>query len=251
MDSRLPAGARAEIGILLIKNRLFSIWRRDFWREAIRAPSTKAEQIAQLQSENTELKSDLKEVSELNLKKQSLEREVGNQKSIDADWVNAQSNRIQHAMEQNKQELKEIGDWHRNRQEAEKREEALARLQVKGLPPNQSPEETAKAYEELQVTLRQIGLAMKSQIELREQWTKSSKTEQARALFQSQFGESQRLWESALSELGQDRVLYDVMYAAIPLKNPPSRTPVLRSILPDLRGVSVTVYLDGSVVFSR
>lgn len=219
--------------------------------EALRAPSPTAGRVARLQKENERLKSDLGEIPQLTSKKATLETEAAGQHAANADWVNVQSNRIQQAIDRSKQELKEIHDWMRNQHEIERREKAQARLREKGLPADQSPEATAKDYDQLRARLSQIGLAMKKQVELREEWVKSDKSEQTRAKFQPQFAESHRAWQAALGQLGDDRVLYDEIPVRTPLQNSPSATPVLRSVVPDLRGNSVTVYLDGSVVFSR
>lgn len=219
--------------------------------EVAQAPSPWAGRIALLQKENERLKSDLNDIPQLISKKENLERDAAGRHAVSNDSLNVQSNRIQQAIDRSKRELKEIHDWMRNQRETERREKAQARLREKGLPADQTPEATAKEYEQLRARLGQIGLAMKKQVETREQWAKSDKSEETRSKFRPQFAESFRAWESAIGQLGEDRILYDEIPVRTPLQDPPSATPVLRSIVPDLRGTSVTVYLDGSVVFSR
>jgi len=216
----------------------------------LRTPSPTTEKAALLQKENERLKSDLKMIPGLISKKQEVETEIADQQPRNIEVLNTQSNRIQRAIEQNKKELRELSDWIRNSQEMEKRKKAEARLLEKGLPGSQTPEEIQEEYNQLGTTLQQAGLALKEQFDLRQQWIKSDQSDQTRTAFQPRRIEAYRVLESAMNQLGQDRALYEEIPVLGEVEDP-AHTLVLRSIVPDLHGISATVYLDGSVVFSQ
>ena len=212
-------------------------------------PSISSGRVTLLQRENERLKSDLATIPGLAAAAKRLETEITEQQMKNsANWA-GRSNLIQEAIEQKLKELREIWDWDKDQRKLALVEAAKARLAEKASLESNRPEDVEKEYSQLKSVLTQLGLSMKNQLEFRREWMKSDKSPDSRTAFQSNFGQARKSWETAMHQLGDDQVLYE----ELPVKATDedlSRTPVLRSIIPDLHGMSATVYLNGSVVLS-
>lgn len=238
---------------LLKANMQYRQENAEFTKSIEQRPALTAQtnRISLLEREHQKLKASLEEIPKLIAQKQRLELELAANQAIDTNSIASLSNRIQQATERNWREMREIDAWMRQRSEDEVRIKALERLQEKGLPQSQTPEQVQQEYETARARLQQIGLVIKKRVELRQEWQRSDKSEATRAQFGPRLEQAFEAVQDSLKSLGKDRILYRELPVIIPLQKPHERTPVLQSIVPDLRGVSTTVYLDGSVVFSR
>jgi hypothetical protein len=103
-------------------------------------------------------------------------------------------------------------------------------------------------YAETKETLRKLALAQKRVIEIRKEWTQLDKSEKEK--FQPRLKEAQAEWMAANNKLGKDAVLYQ----GFPITNSvsdPANSLLMRSVVPDQNGISISVFLDGTVIFSK
>jgi hypothetical protein len=144
--------------------------------------------------------------------------------------------------------LRQLGKDIRNLDEAEARKTAQDYLAKKGPPPNKTPKEIADEYDSLSQLLKRFASGFQKQREGGQLLFTGNPTDKQRG--RTLFVESRAVINAAYEELGQDRVLYKELL--VPLDKPldSQRIPVMQSLVPDQRGISATVFLDGNVVFS-
>jgi hypothetical protein len=141
--------------------------------------------------------------------------------------------------------LAEIASWEKERAGAEIRERASARLAQKALEPTGS---ATDEYSQLGAKLREVADRMSKQLTVRKEWAAMEKTAAARDAFKLRMSERWTELDAAMKRLGADKDLF----VELPVKPDDdfASTPFMRPAIPDLRGVTATLYLDGKVVWS-
>lgn len=202
------------------------------------------DELAALRQENGRLQNELEKLPELSARAAQLKKKFSPGENANGDLWTAQSNSIQSAIEQQKRALAEVYQWSSEWHKAKQREEAQARLAERASDVSADPD---KEYARTTEMLRNLALAQKRLSEVRREWTKLDKSEKDQ--FRPRLEQAQAEWWAADQKVGKDRVLYQAM----PLTNlqDPSSVVFLRSIIPDQNGTLVTVYLDGTVQFSK
>jgi hypothetical protein len=122
---------------------------------------------------------------------------------------------------------------------------ARARLAEKAAEGPKSAASIAQEYAQLEARLKEAADRMRDQLEVRRVWAKTEKTPEARAAFKDRMSSAWSKLDAAMKQLGPDIVLFEEQ-PVIPENLDSPKTPFLRSVLPDGRGITVTVYLDGS-----
>ena len=203
-----------------------------------------ARQLSALKQENIRLQSELKKLPELTAAAAELREQLAPQQNKNNALWTAQSNALQTAIEQQKRDLAEVHRWSSNWHTAKQRAWAASRLAEKASALAADPE---KEYAQTKETLHHLALAEKRLAEVRHEWVQLAKSEKDQ--FRPRLEQAQAEWSAAYQKLGEDRALYQTF----PLTNTqnPSTVVFLRSIVPDQNGTSITVYLDGTVQFSK
>lgn len=195
-----------------------------------------------IQQENSRLQSELKTLPELKARAAQLQNEI--QANKDATPWAAQSNTLQASIMQKQQEIAEISRWSSEWHKAKQREAAQARLLEKA---KESSVDGEQRYAETTNILSNLALAWKRLSEVRSEWKQLDKSEKDR--FRSRLDEAESQWSAAYRALGKDTVLYQ----EFPFTNStePRSVLLMRSVVPDQNGMTTSVYLDGTVNFSK
>jgi len=197
-----------------------------------------------LREENERLKSELRKVPELTAAAGRMRKQLLAPATNDSAWT-VKTNAIHFAIEQKKNELAELSRWQHERQTAEQQEAARARLVEKA---QEAQIDHDEPYAKLKETLSKLALARKRIIDLRQDWGQLPNAEQKNR--QPLLQEARAEWMSANERLGKDNVLYQAL-PITDLSQDAATAVFMRSVLPDRNGMSVTVYLDGTVKFSQ
>jgi hypothetical protein len=210
------------------------------------AISGSLQRLAILEKENEQLRADLGMIPNLVATRDRLRNELIQQETRKTHaWVGA-SNVIIAAIAQKSEEISEIYRLSAEEQRRKAREAAEQRLAEKATEESQEP---AEDYDLVKQRLQQVCVATKQLLDLRKERAAADKTEENRVAFRSRFQKAAADRMRAMNELGKDHVLYENLPLP-PTIEDASKVPVLRSIIPDRRGISTTVYLDGTVVFA-
>lgn len=206
-------------------------------------PDPNAERLALIQNENERLKKDLATIPSLQAESKNLEQQIAAQSVKETEIWKTQSNRLQGEIDATRARIDEIATWEKDRTEAEVRQHAADRLAQKGVASN------ADDYAQTEATLKQIADRTREMLTVRRDWEKTLKTPEAKDAFRKQMDAAWSGLDTAMKRLGDDTPLYRQLPAQpADVDNP--RTPLFRSVIPDLHGVSATVYLDGTVEWS-
>jgi hypothetical protein len=217
----------------------------DAYSSSVSAVNPTAQRLATLTSENTRLKNDLTTIDALKLQAKRLDQEIAaTTVQTDAAW-SAESNRLQSAIETSRARITDLENWEKERNRAELRKLAAARLAQKAQENSRDP---ADEKAQLESTFNQIAAGMRAQLEARREWAKMEKTPENREMFKSRLGAAWSNFDQAHKSLGPDSALFEDL--PMTPDSDASSTPLLRSVLPDLQGVTATVYLDGRVEWS-
>ncbi len=213
------------------------------------APSPASERLALIESDNNRLKKDLATIPALQDDSKRLENQIAAESAKTAEIWMAQSNRLQTAIEHTRQQIAEIEAWEKNYNNAQMRERASARLAQKASANLKTPAAAAAEYVQLELTLKQISDRMKNQLAVRREWANTEKTPESRDEFKRRLAAAWTGLEAATKQLGEDSVLFEEL-PVTPNDLESSKTPLLRSVVPDLHGVTATLYLDGTIEWS-
>lgn len=213
------------------------------------APSPARDRLALIESDNNRLKRDLATIPALQEDSKRLENQVAAESAKTAEIWMAQSNRLQTAIEHTRQQIAAIEAWEKNYHNAQMRERASARLAQKASGNLKTPAAAAAEYVQLELSLKQISDRMKNQLAVRRKWADTEKTPESRDAFKQRLATAWNDLETARKQLGEDSVLFEEL-PVTPNDLESSKTPFLRSVVPDLHGVTATLYLDGTVEWS-
>jgi hypothetical protein len=210
--------------------------------QPVSAPADFATRLQGIQQENSRLQSELKTLPELKARAAQLQNEI--QANKNATLWPAQSNTLQAAILLKQQEIAEISHWSSEWHKAKQREAAQARLLEKA---KETSLDGKQGYAETTSTLSNLALAWKRLSEVRSEWKQLDKSEKDK--FRSRLDEAQSQWSAAYRALGKDTVLYQ----EFPFTNStdPHSVLLMRSVVPDQNGITASVYLDGTVNFSK
>ena len=228
------------IGALLLQSR--SLKNQAANALAFNTPARgPAERLELIQRENVRLKKDLSEIPLLQAEARRLENALAEQSARASEVWSAHSNQLQSAIEQSRRNISEIETWEKEKTLAEIRQRAAARLAQKAA-------EGPTDYVQFDANLRQIGERMRNLMTARREWDAMEKTDDKGEAFKARMAKWWTEYEGAKGMLGEDIKLFEEL--PVRLKDDFSKTPFLRSVLPDQRGFTVTVYADGNVQWS-
>jgi chromosome segregation ATPase len=217
-------------------------------RAAESAPNALSTRIALLKGENERIQKDLASIPALREESKRIQSEMaaGSAQEI-ALWA-ARTNRIQTETELTRQRIAEIEAWEANYNRMQLKDRAAARQAEQAREKSNSSGDASDEYRNLETKLKQIAEGMSRQLAVRRDWASMEKTSENRDVFKSRMGEAWTNFDTAMKQLGKDIDLFE----QLPIKpgDANSKMPFLRSLLPDLHGVTATLYLDGTVVWS-
>ena len=236
----------AVLGYYAIRTRALARANESFAEKVTEAapPAAAPDRLAFLRKEQERLKSDIETIAELKATLSGLTNEVAAAEKKNSEiWV-ARSNELQSSIERERQELRELNQWSRNWERMKTEQAARKRLEEKALL-NLDP---AKEHERTGKILAEIARTTRERMELQGAWrTSNDKSPEARSVFQAKLQEINARWLKATQQLGEDSAIYE----RLPVKPDDPQAVVFRSVLPDGKGMSVTVLLDGTVEWSR
>ena len=206
-------------------------------------PDPNAERLTLIQSENERLKKDLATIPSLEAESKKLEQLIAAQSVKESEIWTTQSNRLAGEINETRRRIDEIATWEKDRIEAEVRQHASERLAQKAAAFNSDD------YSQTESTLKEVADRTRDMLTLRRELEKMPKTPEVRATFRKKMDAAWSGLDAAMKRLGDDTPLYRQLPAnPADVDNP--KTPLFRSVVPDLHGVSATLYLDGTVEWS-
>lgn len=235
------------IGVLTLRTRALQAENQELVSQSTAAATSSNTRLELFEKENQRLKADLVGIPALSAKVEQLKKESEEEaRRITGVWME-RSNAIQIAIQNKRDEIRRLEEWEKEHAKMKMRERAQARLAQKGTV--QTPQEAADDYAVLEKALRDIGLRAKRMTEVRQEWRNTDKTPENRSTFQTNMNAAWQELDAAVKKLGADFDLFE----ELPIDSPEldfSETPLYRSVIPDSRGITATLYLDGTVVWS-
>jgi hypothetical protein len=205
--------------------------------------------LESLEKENSRLKSELATIPDLSRKVQELQKVSAEESAKASEFWTQRSNMIESAIAKTKDEIRAIEDWGQNFDRAKLRERAAARLAQKAAAGAKTPEEVVAGYARTQEILQTIATRTAKMREVRQQWQASEKKPENRAEFKRNMDAAWSGLDAAVKMLGDDSELFEQLPAP-PENADLSKMPFYRSLIPDLHGVTATLYFDGTVAWS-
>ena len=239
------------IGALLLHTRALqneTTTVRNRLRAAELAPIDVSTRIALLKDENERIRKDLATIPTLREESKRIESQIAAESAQEiARWM-ALTNQIQTATEHTRQRIAEIEAWEQNYNRTQLQKRAAARLVERASEKENSSGDPSDDYRKLESNLKEIAERMSRQLAVRRDWATTEKTSENRDAFKTRMGEAWNNLDGAMKQLGKDIDLFE----QLPVKpeDADSKTAFLRTLLPDLHGVTATLYLDGTVVWS-
>ena len=217
-------------------------------RAAESAPNVLSARTILLEGENDRIRKDLATIPMLREESKRIESQMAAKSAQDIALWAARTNQIQTETELTRQRIAEIETWEANYNRTQLRDRAAARLAEQARERANSPGDASDEYRKLETKLKQIAERMSRQLAVRRDWATMEKTVENRDAFKSRIREAWTSFDTAMKQLGKDIDLFE----ELPVKpeDADSKTPFLRTLLPDLNGVSATLNLDGTVVWS-
>ena len=209
-------------------------------------PSDLSARIVLLEGENERIRKDLATIPLLREESKRIESEIAAESAQEIALWTAGTNEIQAATEQTRQRIAEIERWEANYNRMQLQKRAAERLAE--LTSQKSDHDASDQYRGLEGNLKQIAERMNRQLAVRRDWTAMEKTIENRDAYRSRIGEAWTNLDAAMKQLGKNIDLFE----ELPVKpeDADSKTPFLRTLLPDQQGVTATLYLDGTVIWS-
>lgn len=217
-------------------------------RATASTPNDLSTRIALLKGENERIRKDLATIPALREESKRIESQIAAESSQEIALWAARTNQLQAATEQTRQRIVEIESWEKNYNRMQLQKRAAERLAELASEKSDSHDDASDQYRGLEANLKQIAERMSRQLAVRRDWIAMEKTTESRDAFKARIGQAWTNLDTAMKQLGKNIDLFE----ELPVKpeDADSKTPFLRTLLPDLHGVTATLYLDGTVVWS-
>jgi hypothetical protein len=221
--------------------------------EELRSGPGSIPRLEGLRRENEQLGKDLHELRRLEAESEELRDEVARLKQAAAM---AQQNPAHgsRAAEEERKRQEIVSIWSNIKSVAAETElkrlriAAEKRLQEKRSFQPEDPLQVEAEYAALAQTFADYAAGLRQGLEFRKMVSPSLPPNEVPAAIREAWKAGTQFAQTRIDSLGPDQVLYQRL--PFPAAADPVTTPILRSVLPDQRGVSVTVYLDGRAQFS-
>ena len=217
-------------------------------RIAESTPNPLSARTTLLKNENERLRQDLATIPALRDEAKRIQSQIAAESAQEIALWAARTNQIETATEQTRQRIAEIEAWEKNYDRMQLQKRAAARLVERASEKSDSTGDTSDEYRKLETKLKEIADRMSNQLAVRRDWATTEKTTENREVLKVRMGETWTNLDTAMKRLGKDIDLFE----ELPVKpeDANSKTPFLRTLLPDMHGVNATLYLDGTVVWS-
>jgi hypothetical protein len=215
---------------------------------AAESPNPLSTRIALLEDENERIRKDLATIPALREESKRIESQMAAESAQEMALWAARTNQILAETEKTRQRIAEIQAWEANYIRMQLRDRAAARLAEQARERSNAGGDSADEYRKLESNLKQIAERTSRQLAVLRDWAATEKTKENRDVFRVNIGQARTNLDTAMKQLGKDVDLFE----QLPVKpeDADSKIPFMRTLLPDLNGVSAALYLDGTVVWS-
>jgi hypothetical protein len=253
-------GGAAALGLYAVKTMQLRVANQALEMEIKRHRSAvpQDESIALLTAENAMRQQNLVELQQLQEQFHHYEAEIQRSLTGGDPLAQPEQQTFETAIQQEQERLQaEIAAiWEHTRahygglDHLERIHAAAKRVREKGRPEQEDPAQVQAEYALLEQHFQEVAAAIEQTVEGWRLLADSVPLADFPPEIRAEFGEGNRraseIWRD---RLGPDHVLYEMGFGGEIIS--PATTPIIRSVMPDHRGVTVTVYLDGRVEFFK